>query len=264
MQALPVLVLEKVAKDLEQHENAVRIKKMIFCICKNKWENDKTKLDSLDFKKLIQELVQKNPTLENLKISLYQIVKTLNKPGEYTLVAKVIFTNVGQLYPEMQKSQPFIPIRENEATATLQYSPQAVKISRPPQLRKAYDPFDMRVAVMNYVNPLRAKIVLYSALDHIFDFSKQDWVALRSHELDDLLQRLFKSCKNFDQFEDKLRSTARSLAQPEEHTQVADAIIRLIKPFYTTDQSEGIVTNVLGNSKFTPDDEDNTCQFLPS
>lgn len=264
MQALPISILEKVVKDLEQHENAVRIKKMIFCLCKNQWENDKNKLNGLEFKKLIQELVEKNPTSENLKISLYQVVKTLNKPGEYTLVAKVIFTKVGQLYPEMQKSQQFIPARENEPTATLQSSPQVEKISQPSQLRKAYDPFDMRVAVMNYVNPLRAKIVLYSALNHIFDFSNQDWVALRSHELDDLLQRLFKSCKNFAQFEDKLRSTARSLAQPEDHIQAADVIIRLIKPFYTTDRSEGIATNVMGNSKFTPEEEESTCQFLPS
>ena len=36
---------DEIAKYLEQHENAQRIKKLIFFACKNEWENDQDTLD---------------------------------------------------------------------------------------------------------------------------------------------------------------------------------------------------------------------------
>ncbi|MEY3222969.1 MAG: hypothetical protein RLZZ203_1825, partial [Cyanobacteriota bacterium] len=37
--------LEEIAQYLEQHEQSKRIKKLIFCVAKNIWENDQSQLD---------------------------------------------------------------------------------------------------------------------------------------------------------------------------------------------------------------------------
>jgi hypothetical protein len=47
--------LDEVAKNLEKHENSTRIKKLIYCACKNDWQNDQHILDR--FKLVLQYLV---------------------------------------------------------------------------------------------------------------------------------------------------------------------------------------------------------------
>ncbi len=286
MQSLSLF--NEVVTALEQHENSVRIKKLMWCICNQVWENDPNRLNELNVKDLIQDLRQINPTLEDLKASLFKVVKTLNKPAEYSLVAKTIFSNVGRLYPEFQKLNQTRASRDNESFSTVSSAsqqPSASKpASKPNEQRRAYDPFAARLEIMSYTNPLRAKIVLFSTLYHSFDYSNQDWLNLRAHELDDLLQSLFRACKSFAELESHLHNTARRLKEPGENTKAAKAILQALKPFYTLAQvgvnqaqtlgsnnNDEMITalnmnepNSLNQTSVEYDDNDYTCQFLPS
>jgi hypothetical protein len=249
MQSLSVL--NEVVKALETHENALRIKKMMWCICNQVWENDPNKLNELNVKDLVQDLRQINPTLEDLKNTLYQVVKTLNKPGEYSLVAKIIYLNIGKLYPEAQKLNQSRSSGGNELNTAIQYAPRQPFTTKPEfkqnENRQAYDPFALRLQVMNYTNPLRAKILLFSILYHPFGFSKQDWSSLKAYELDELLQSLFSACSTLTELESKLHSVAQKLEEPEKNMQTATAIINSFKPFYTSLQLD----NNLDNSEVT-------------
>lgn len=93
-------LLAQAARYLEQHDETQRIQKLIFCLCKKYWENDPNVLNSIPLQQLLQELVQIRPTKEQLTFSMYKLVKTLNRQGIYTVVAKVILDQMEPIYAE--------------------------------------------------------------------------------------------------------------------------------------------------------------------
>ena len=277
-------LLQQIVKNLEQHEKALRIKKLIYCLSKNAWENDPNKLKNISLQDLVLELRKKHPTLEHLKYSLARVVKTLNKPEEYAVVAKVIFGNVGRLYPEFQKliqsNKPASPVQPaNQNLSNTKEKSKAADAGAMQEKRKAYEPFAVRMEVMNYTNPLRAKIVLFSTLYQPFDFSNQSWLSLRTYALDDLLQSLYSACKTITDLDFQLQKTAKSLKEPNENIKAAWAIVQSLKPYYpepsvnqtqsVADDEEITTLNPNAESQLNPagviyDDDDHTCQFLPS
>ena len=101
--------------------------------------------------------------------------------------------------------------------------PPKKNISR--DLNVDYNPFNLRLNLMKYTNPLRAKILIFSALYRPFK-GGHDWSAIKDYELDDLLLSLFCKYQNCQQLESQLYQTAKSLHEPEEYNQAAGAIIQ--------------------------------------
>lgn len=215
-----VTSLAEVTTFLENHENSQRIKKLIFSICKNQWENDLNKIDQTPLPHLIQQLYNLHPSLDKLTQALNRTVKTLNKSKEYTLVAEVILHHFTPLYRISE-----------EPTQLLNYP--AVN---PAKLPTAYNPFHLRLAVMQFTNPLRAKILLFSVLNRPFQFNSQDWLDLKSIELDTLLLNVFRSCETLSQLEEKLKSTAQKVNHPEENLQSVGSILQSLTPLYSQRQ----------------------------
>jgi hypothetical protein len=230
--------LEQVVHDLEQHENSTRIKKLIYCACKKTWENDLDTLAQFKFLDLIKELLDLSPTIEHLTVALNSVVKQLNKQAEYSLVANIIISNLGTLYPDSDESTQVKSNRIYDTISspntTLQQSfniPNELKWSES-EPKSQYDAFELRLEIMKYTNPLMAKILIFSTLHHKFDFSSQDWITIRTQELDDLLLRLFRACETFTELEFQLNSTAKCLEEIAQFPQAAGVIIRSMKPFY--------------------------------
>ncbi|MGB3207255.1 MAG: hypothetical protein WBB28_19900 [Crinalium sp.] len=284
-------LLQKVAKDLEQHENSLRIKKVIVCACIKVWENDKNKLEFFRFEDLIKQIRSKNPSLESLKISLYNVVRTLNKPQEYALIAKTIYSTLMPLYPEAQRSASVTSGKsaslnsERNTVGSSQKNIEQKPQSKPQpgfnsnQIKASVDSFALKMEIMNYANPLRAKIVLFSTLYHPFDFTNQDWINLKGYELDDLLIKVFSVWSNFPDFEYHIMNASMNMQQSDENTKVANVIVRCLKPLYKT-LEVSLNQNMANNDPVTLanfnqinsnnsksvvfDEEENTCQFLPS
>lgn len=257
-------LLDEVVKNLEEHQNSLRIRKVIYALCKNKWENDSNLLKSIRLKELIQELQIANPTLDYLKHSLDKLVKTLNKPGEYSLVANVITEQMIRLYPEPEEATQQFAVKNNSRQQSLEYKPN-LGWDEPPI---TYDPFELRVEIMKYTNPLRAKVLAYSIAYHPFDFSSQDWLSLKSKELDVLLHKLFDKCKSLKDLEYNLQTAARNLKPTDEYTQAAGAIYQAMKRYYANRESNQYQPeNFVMNFDMAPLKEDNddegeqTCQI---
>lgn len=107
-------LLQQVVKYLDKHQEAVRIKKMLYCLCTGRWEKDTEYLNSINFQYLIEQIIRENNTLELLRALLQNLIGTVNKPKQYIAVAKVIYLAIGQLYPEFDrehgnKSKPASP-----------------------------------------------------------------------------------------------------------------------------------------------------------
>jgi hypothetical protein len=95
--------------------------------------------------------------------------------------------------------------------------------------------FDLRVDILQYANPLRAKILLHSCLHGPFSYTAQDWTHLKHTTLDDLLHGIFEYCPSYTDLESKLTIMAHCLGQAEETIPVADTITRSIRAYYPQD-----------------------------
>jgi hypothetical protein len=96
-------LLQQVVNYLDRHQEAVRIKKMLYCLCTSRWEKDTEYLDSINFQYLIEQIIRENNTLDRFRTLLQNLVKTVNKPKQYVEIAKVIYLAIGQLYPEFHQ-----------------------------------------------------------------------------------------------------------------------------------------------------------------
>ena len=131
-------LLQQVVNYLDKHQEAVRIKKMLYCLCTGRWEKDTEYLNSINFQYLIEQIIRENNTLELLRALLQNLIGTVNKPKQYMAVAKVIYLAIGQLYPEFDrehgnKSKPALPRVETAPTPS-------ARISQPEPTNSALGP----------------------------------------------------------------------------------------------------------------------------
>ncbi|MEO0538222.1 MAG: adenylate/guanylate cyclase domain-containing protein [Cyanobacteria bacterium P01_A01_bin.123] len=252
---------QQVATQLEGASNCHRIKKLMYCICYSAWENNPDALAQLDSQDLVQRLHQLAPTPRDLKYRLSQAIKRLNRQGVYTRVANTILyycrtlyvngheahrlaapiPKAGELLASMTRIGTVASPQMHETTQV--YSAPLRHVSTQEEgggsLRATSTPvkdrtnlFDLRLEIMRYTNPLRAKLLLYSCLHGPFGFAPPDWSYLRSQTIDDLVRGVFDYCETFDDLESKLEIIAHCLGENDENTQVAGALSQAMKPYY--------------------------------
>ncbi len=94
-------LIDTAIQDLQQDPNCTRIRKLMLYACTNQWESHPDRLANLDLQPLIKNLLELTPTQEQLRSHLYNLVGTLNKSAEYTLVANAIIKHLKALYSQM-------------------------------------------------------------------------------------------------------------------------------------------------------------------
>ncbi|MEC4805479.1 MAG: hypothetical protein SAJ12_04845 [Jaaginema sp. PMC 1079.18] len=246
--------VKAIIQNFESCEDIMRIRKMLYCIVRGQWENDPAVLLGIDLEELVQEIYNLYPNLDDLSIALYDIVDSLNRKAEYSLIANVIISQLGQLYQVNEESTNIIQETQAQAanTAVQQFIPTTARSltvsataatlvenssSFPAENEtsgRIYDPFEVRLAVMKYSNPLRAKIVAFSTLYQRYDSHEKDWSSLRTTDFDELIIKLYETYETLPNLESKLYETANQLDQPSEYLQAANAVVQAIKPFYET------------------------------
>jgi len=265
----PWIVLET-ASELEADSNILRIKKLMLYVSKNHWETDSQILEQLNLADLIQDLRESYPSIKKLSAALKQQVQTLNRQADYIVVAKTILKALQKLYTDdseitsvkavkAARSQPPAPpptrFPPQANTGNRNTRKQAEKdnqkkfpnhqspLVQGQEIRQSatqastsqpcpYDPFDLRLNVMKYTTPLRAKLLIFSLLYHPIKKTQHDWLLMKAKPLDDLLFELFSTCATLEELEAKLYQTAQALEDADENTQAAGAIAQSMKRFY--------------------------------
>jgi hypothetical protein len=134
-------LLQQVVSYLDRHREAVRIKKMLYCLCTSRWEKDTDYINSINSQYLIEQIVREQETLERFRVLLQNLIKTVNKPKQYIEVAKVIYLAIGQLYPEFQQQHGGKPQAAPPPPPTIP-EPTESNIDRgiPSAIERAYTP----------------------------------------------------------------------------------------------------------------------------
>ncbi len=150
-------LLQQVVKYLNNHRESIRIKKMLYCLCTNRWEKDTDYLNSINPQYLIEQIVREHDTLEKLKALLQKLIGTVNKPKQYIDIAKIIYLAIGQLYPEFHQEHaaknprpaakiptpattPSYPSQEVPRAYTPEPTQAHTSVDVPSSLQRAYAP----------------------------------------------------------------------------------------------------------------------------
>jgi hypothetical protein len=200
---------QQIAQILELRLERDRIVKLLICLMREQWENDAQKIAQASIRELVDEIWRTFATLEDVERGLFAIVQRLSKAVEYSVVASMIVQQLSPLY--QNSSQELLPPAKT-----------------PPPLVQSIDGFDLRLELMKFANPLRAKILLFSVLHQPFDHTDQAWSALKRYSLDMLLKTLLERYPA-PEIGSKLQTMATTLPMPEEYEQAMDVLLRSLK-----------------------------------
>lgn len=244
-----------VAQQLLQDPEQVRIKKILYCVQTRTWENDPGILSQIDLEALLQDLHSLMQTSEALTLNINAIVQTLNRQEQYIPIAQRIQRILAPLFTEPASEQTQViasassPNGVAPASTQTRRSPPLPAPPPPPPPRAtaksslpatphppgkvldAANLMDVRLQVMKYTNPLRAKVLLFSTLYRPLGEEPRAWEVLKSHELDTLILEAFRAFKADGELRLKLQRTAEAMPEPEHYVQAAGAILRALKPY---------------------------------
>ena len=227
-------IIDTIVQELEKDADLIRIKKIIYYACEGRWENDETKLEEINLKELIEELYAKIANIETLDNRLCRIVSKVNKKTEYTVLTHKILNSVGKLYPQeedmtvMEYTQEWGLVDSDGQTVL-----KEKLVEEESSLRNPGKLFDVREKIIQGTNPLKAKILIFSTVEHQFDFGDRNWLLLKTKNLDSLLRQIFNLCPSMAELESSLYSIANNFEDPDEYTQVANIIIKALSTCYS-------------------------------
>ncbi len=236
---LETQIIDRISENIQYHEEASRIKKLIFAACKQYWENDSDVIEMYDFKELLLELYELYPNQKRLKKALYKIVASINRQNFYSFIADAIINELTYLYNHevreiraeedstalIRAKRRKSPILDTDESTSIRINTQnqqvdldeddtqisiseageeslSIKLgtdvmpSTVPEGQvipwlKVDSLFDLKQEIMQYTNPLKAKIILFYTVYQI-DPYEQHWAVVRTCSLDDLLIKLFQ------------------------------------------------------------------------
>lgn len=91
---------QDIADLLEQTPETVRMKKMLYCLCYDSWENNSDRITAIPTVSLVTELSRQLTTVQGLQNRLRTVLMRLNRKAKYAPIANLIFTECQILYPE--------------------------------------------------------------------------------------------------------------------------------------------------------------------
>jgi|GEM_PF-4676905 len=216
-----------VAAQLEQSPHYLRIKKLLIFACTGTWETQPERLAAIDLRDLLARTLEVHPTMRQLRPTLENLVRSLNKPVEYLPVAETILRSIAVLYPDEDPTEWF-------RTQTLR--PQTAIL--PPQ-----EWFDLRLELVNRTNPLRLKILIAAALRQ-GDVTQTDPLLVKWLELERLLADLLLACASHEELCQRLHTVAGQLDEPEEYQQVVGTLQEVLAPIYQRLRQQATVADV--------------------
>jgi hypothetical protein len=217
-------IFDQIVAYLEHHDDALRIKKMLYCMCTGRWERNEEFLSSINCYHFAEYVVKEINSHQELKTRLFDMLKSMNKPNEYMGVAKIIYSALGQVYPDFHR------LYSNDLGAQqLRAMPVPdAPVNEPVKIE--IDIFELRQKVMSYANPLRVKTILHMILkpEEFLDPRK-----IYQHRLDELLIEFIDKYPHISQAEEMFSEAVELLDEVEEYGKAATGLLQSLMPVYS-------------------------------
>ena len=204
---------------LENHPDHARIQKLLYFVYTKLWIADVSVLEGMSIRHLLSLLVQESSSVDQLQIRLLENAERLNKAETYIQLAHSIIET----------------LQENNHTQN-------------PTSALPYDRFQLRYAMMQVLNPLKAKAILI-ALYHARSQSGSTLNApiklstLTNFSLDELLRKVMQLYPTLTDLNSGLQNLQHCPAeiQPEERRQLAQTLQESLRPYLQTKISQPFV-----------------------
>jgi hypothetical protein len=211
--------LNRAIAQLAGDSDTNRLKKLLLCVCQQRWENDSRRLESLDWRLLLNELRTTFVTREQLEEALVRVVARINKKSLYFNLSLRAIAILDPLYPEIEPPMAF-----DEA-----FLPFTQGTPSDPSLDRW---FDLRLQLSQSGNLSQAKTLLYSAINGKFAYTLPDWNHLNHEEFDHLAQSLLDLCKTASELRLRLYGSAHCLNPVEVYQNIAERLCRTMEQAY--------------------------------
>lgn len=206
--SLVAALLNQIATELAQDQNLIRIKKLLLYACTGTWENDPQRLNRASLNALLQHLFDTSPSFEQLQQQLNQVVATLNKSAEYTLVANAVISRFPAVYAAHQQGQTQISESlYHSLTEQLQQLPQPDRVKKL-LLLTCRSKWESNTNQLEQVN----------------------WM--------DLVRELHQMSPTLASLQMTLNQVAQALSKPSEYRAIAMLIAPLFQPLYQSQTAE--------------------------
>lgn len=106
---------------LDQQQKSIMMKKLLFAVSRNYWENDHIILSQTKVEELVMELYESQPTLSSVQDKLREVVDGLNKREKYYPISELLMKKISKLYggsSDDSAETSFTPV-ENQGIAML-------------------------------------------------------------------------------------------------------------------------------------------------
>ncbi|WP_448573857.1 adenylate/guanylate cyclase domain-containing protein [Trichothermofontia sp.] len=234
---------------LAQDLDADRIKKLLYCLCEEKWEKNDHILQQASWQQLVTTVIQKTITLARLKSFLGRIVRSINKQTEYTIVAQKIISQLSPLYPDYHETtqgfaatitNPQVDVLPNPATRSpqelRQRSQRTTELPEP-----ANEPIDIAPEVYLTIaqhlaqqeQATRIRKLVFAASQGYWENDPQ---ALAAAALPNLIQQLRQQNTTFDHLALNLYGIVRTLNRQAEYVLVAETLLSALGSLYPQSQ----------------------------
>ncbi len=101
LQTPAIALYLKVSDHLEHTPDVISLKKMLYCLCYDRWENENSRVAQIEMRTLIEALLYQDiNTIQDLQNRLRIILLRLNRKAKYAPIANIIFQECRVLYPE--------------------------------------------------------------------------------------------------------------------------------------------------------------------
>ncbi len=226
---------QQIAAAIEAGCDRERMVKLLICLTSDHWESDPQKLAQASVRALIDAVWRLFPSLDEVERSLVSIVQRLSKAVEYNVVATAMVQQLAPLYGHAAPlaSPVATPVASPAVASPPVVTPVATPVAAPVAptplpLVQSIDGFDLRLEVMKFTNPLRAKLLLFSLLHQPFDQSDAAWSALKRYSLEILLKTLLEQYPPAE-IGPRLQTVALQLPHSEDYEQTIDVLLRSLK-----------------------------------
>jgi adenylate cyclase len=119
------LLFDTVVSELEISQNIIDIKQLLLYICLDKWESDRSKLEKLNLKGLIQELLELTGTHSALVSLIAETTQTLER--EYAPIGEIIVNEISKLYSDYQSEPQNIYDEVTQSLEDINKDPTRIK-----------------------------------------------------------------------------------------------------------------------------------------
>lgn len=207
------------SQSIEQQQKSIMMKKLLFAVCRNYWENDHRTLSQIKVEALVIELYESQPTLASVKDKLTEVVDGLNKREKYYPISNLLMKKISKLYgdpvePASDLTSP--PAKTQEITML---APSTLNHIIP----KIVQSFEQEE------NYQRIHKVLFALYARRWENSQQ---ILSNYPLSYLIQEIYRKYSHLEEISINLLKIVKGLNKQGTYSQVAQIVIKELANLY--------------------------------